>query len=221
MSKHILSVAPMLDKPLQALDDSYTVHRLYEADDQDAFLRDTGADINVVATTGFDGASAELMDAPHPGGLGGTYSGNPLACVAALGAIDAITAPGFLARAEAVGERMRSHLDIAYLWARRQIRLETAHPEILPKDDVVANWRIAKGEIADHCFQVAVHAMKACGTSNTGMDGPISRSLRDLSMGFVQGFTPERGRLEAAEYLVAGREGAQFGTADAVGKEPR
>ncbi|MGI9608492.1 MAG: acyl-CoA dehydrogenase family protein, partial [Acidimicrobiales bacterium] len=108
--------------------------------------------------------------------------------------------------------RMRSHLDTAYLWARRQITLETANPEILPKGDVVANWRIAKGEIADNCFQVAVHAMKACGTSNTGMEGAISRGLRDLSMALVQGFPAERGRLEAAEYYVSGKEGAQFGT---------
>ena len=108
--------------------------------------------------------------------------------------------------------KMRSHLDTAYLWARRQIALETADPEILPKDDVVANWRIAKGEIADNCFQVAVHAMKACGTSNTGMEGAISRGLRDLSMSLVQGFPAERGRLEAAEYYVSGKEGAQFGT---------
>ncbi|MBA2666911.1 MAG: 4-aminobutyrate--2-oxoglutarate transaminase [Trueperaceae bacterium] len=54
---------------------------------------------------------ADIMDAPHPGGLGGTYSGNPLACVAALAAIDAITAPGFLARARDVGERLRAHLE--------------------------------------------------------------------------------------------------------------
>ena len=31
---------------------------------------------------------AELMDAVHAGGLGGTYGGNPVACAAALGAID-------------------------------------------------------------------------------------------------------------------------------------
>jgi len=108
--------------------------------------------------------------------------------------------------------KMRSHLDTAYLWARRQITLETADPEILAKGDVVANWRIAKGEIADNCFQVAVQAMKACGTSNTGMEGAISRGLRDLSMSLVQGFPAERGRLEAAEYYVSGKEGAQFGT---------
>ena len=67
--------------------------------------------------------------------------------------------------------KMRAHLDTAYLWARRQILLETADPEIIPKDDVVANWRIAKGEIADNCFQTAVQALKACGTGNTGMEG--------------------------------------------------
>jgi 4-aminobutyrate aminotransferase/(S)-3-amino-2-methylpropionate transaminase len=53
---------------------------------------------------------AEMMDAPHPGGLGGTYSGNPLACAAALQAIQLIADPAFLARARQVGERFRSHL---------------------------------------------------------------------------------------------------------------
>jgi 4-aminobutyrate aminotransferase/(S)-3-amino-2-methylpropionate transaminase len=54
---------------------------------------------------------AEVMDAPHPGGLGGTYSGNPLACVAALAAMDQITEPAFLARSAALGTRLRSRLE--------------------------------------------------------------------------------------------------------------
>lgn len=53
---------------------------------------------------------AEVMDAPHPGGLGGTYSGNPLACVAALAAIDQIAAPEFLERSVEIGERLRGRL---------------------------------------------------------------------------------------------------------------
>jgi 4-aminobutyrate aminotransferase / (S)-3-amino-2-methylpropionate transaminase / 5-aminovalerate transaminase len=53
---------------------------------------------------------AEVMSAPHPGGLGGTYSGNPLACVAALAALDEITSEAFLSRARAVGERMFARL---------------------------------------------------------------------------------------------------------------
>ena len=53
---------------------------------------------------------AEVVDAPHPGGLGGTYSGNPLACAAALAAVAQIAAPAFLARARAVGERLKTGL---------------------------------------------------------------------------------------------------------------
>ncbi|MFN8561791.1 MAG: 4-aminobutyrate--2-oxoglutarate transaminase [Anaerolineae bacterium] len=53
---------------------------------------------------------AEMMDAPHPGGLGGTYSGNPIACAAAIETIRMIRQPEFLARAEAVGSRLRQHL---------------------------------------------------------------------------------------------------------------
>jgi 4-aminobutyrate aminotransferase/(S)-3-amino-2-methylpropionate transaminase len=51
------------------------------------------------------------MDAPHPGGLGGTYSGNPLACAAAVQAIKIISDPVFLRRATEVGARIRRHLE--------------------------------------------------------------------------------------------------------------
>jgi len=54
---------------------------------------------------------AEIMDAPHPGGLGGTFSGNPVACAAALATLDAIVDAGFLARAREVGERLRAALE--------------------------------------------------------------------------------------------------------------
>jgi 4-aminobutyrate aminotransferase/(S)-3-amino-2-methylpropionate transaminase len=41
---------------------------------------------------------AELMDAVHPGGLGGTYGGNPVACAAALAAIESMREPTTLLR---------------------------------------------------------------------------------------------------------------------------
>jgi 4-aminobutyrate aminotransferase / (S)-3-amino-2-methylpropionate transaminase / 5-aminovalerate transaminase len=53
---------------------------------------------------------ADILDAPHPGGLGGTYSGNPLACVAAIEAIQMIRQPSFLARAREVGAVLQQHL---------------------------------------------------------------------------------------------------------------
>lgn len=66
-----------------------------------------GAGLPISAVTG----RADMMDAPHPGGLGGTYSANPIACVAAIEAIKMIREPAFLARAEAVGVRLRGHLE--------------------------------------------------------------------------------------------------------------
>jgi len=68
------------------------------------------AGMPLAAVTG----KAEIMDAPHPGGLGGTYSGNPLACVAAIEAVKMIRQPEFLARAEAVGQHIRQHLQNIY-----------------------------------------------------------------------------------------------------------
>ena len=59
---------------------------------------------------------AELMDAPLPGGLGGTYGGNPVACAAALAVIDIFEREHLVERAIALGamalERMRN-------WQRR------------------------------------------------------------------------------------------------------
>jgi 4-aminobutyrate aminotransferase / (S)-3-amino-2-methylpropionate transaminase / 5-aminovalerate transaminase len=45
---------------------------------------------------------AEMMDAVHPGGLGGTYGGNPVACAAALGAIDTMIKEDLPARARGI-----------------------------------------------------------------------------------------------------------------------
>ena len=47
---------------------------------------------------------AELMDAVHVGGLGGTYGGNPVACAAALGAIEEMREHDLAARARAIGD---------------------------------------------------------------------------------------------------------------------
>jgi 4-aminobutyrate aminotransferase / (S)-3-amino-2-methylpropionate transaminase / 5-aminovalerate transaminase len=54
---------------------------------------------------------AELMDAVHVGGLGGTFGGNPVACAAALAVLDELTAPGFAERAEHVGSFLRTRLE--------------------------------------------------------------------------------------------------------------
>jgi 4-aminobutyrate aminotransferase/(S)-3-amino-2-methylpropionate transaminase len=49
---------------------------------------------------------AELMDAPHVGGIGGTYGGNPVACAAALAVLDVMEEEKLPERALAIGERV-------------------------------------------------------------------------------------------------------------------
>ena len=53
---------------------------------------------------------AEIMDACAPGGLGGTYAGNPVACAAACAVLDVFEQEGILQRAESLGERMTERL---------------------------------------------------------------------------------------------------------------
>ena len=58
---------------------------------------------------------AELMDSPVEGGLGGTYSGNPLACAAAHAVLDLFESGDLLRRSEAIGARIEAR---AREWAR-------------------------------------------------------------------------------------------------------
>lgn len=54
---------------------------------------------------------AAIMDAADPGGLGGTYAGNPLACAAALAVLDIFAEEKLLDRAAALGTRLMARLE--------------------------------------------------------------------------------------------------------------
>ena len=54
---------------------------------------------------------ADIMDAPLPGGLGGTYGGNALACAAALGVLKALESGELLKHGEKLGEILGRGLD--------------------------------------------------------------------------------------------------------------
>jgi 4-aminobutyrate aminotransferase / (S)-3-amino-2-methylpropionate transaminase / 5-aminovalerate transaminase len=66
-----------------------------------------GGGLPLAAVTG----KAELMDAPHPGGLGGTFGGNPVSCVAACAVLEAFKEPGFRERADEIGRLLRDRLE--------------------------------------------------------------------------------------------------------------
>jgi 4-aminobutyrate aminotransferase / (S)-3-amino-2-methylpropionate transaminase / 5-aminovalerate transaminase len=69
--------------------------------------KSVGGGLPLAAVTG----DAAVMDSVAPGGLGGTFGGNPLACAAALAVLDEVGTSEFRARAEQVGERLRKRLD--------------------------------------------------------------------------------------------------------------
>jgi 4-aminobutyrate aminotransferase/(S)-3-amino-2-methylpropionate transaminase len=71
-----------------------------------------GGGLPLAAVTG----RAEIMDAPGPGGLGGTFAGNPLSCAAALAVLDLFAKENLLARADELGDRFQRR---ARDWQRR------------------------------------------------------------------------------------------------------
>jgi 4-aminobutyrate aminotransferase / (S)-3-amino-2-methylpropionate transaminase / 5-aminovalerate transaminase len=66
-----------------------------------------GGGLPLAAVTG----RSEVVDAVGPGGLGGTFGGNPVACAAAVAVLDEIVTEPFQRRARELGERIRAALD--------------------------------------------------------------------------------------------------------------
>jgi len=66
-----------------------------------------GGGLPLAAVTG----RAEIMDAVAPGGLGGTFGGNPLSCAAAIAVLEAVREDEFLAQAVRLGETLRARLE--------------------------------------------------------------------------------------------------------------
>lgn len=123
---------------------------------------------------------AEIMDAAHAGGLGGTYGGNPIACAAALAAIDAFENDGLIERAQQIGSILGDRLramqaddprigDVRGRGAMTAI--EFVDPETNAPDAALA------GAVARACIQSGVIVL-TCGTY-----GNVIRFLPPLSIG--------------------------------------
>lgn len=82
---------------------------------------------------------AEVMDAIAPGGLGGTYAGNPLACAAALAVLDVFEEERLLERARVIGERLQTGLQA----------LQARHGQIVEVRGLGAMQAIELGEQGD------------------------------------------------------------------------
>ena len=109
---------------------------------------------------------AEMMDAVHSGGLGGTFGGNPVACAAALGAIETMGKEDLPAMARRIGDIMLPRLR----------KLAEAHPEIgdvrgrgamiaieLVKPGTLEPDAAATAKVAKTCHQAGMIVL-TCGT---------------------------------------------------------
>jgi len=85
----------------------FAMHAYDVAADITTMAKGLAGGLPLAAVTG----RAELMDAAHPGGLGGTYGGNPLGIAAANAVLDVIEAEDLCARANELGGRLKQRLE--------------------------------------------------------------------------------------------------------------
>jgi 4-aminobutyrate aminotransferase/(S)-3-amino-2-methylpropionate transaminase len=119
----------------------------------------------------------ELMDAVHPGGLGGTFGGNPLSCAAALAAIETIEAEGLLERSTRIGkvmiDRLRSLAESHSVIGEARGRGSMVAIELVEPDGITPN-QAATGRIAAACHQAGLLVLTA------GTYGNVIRLLPPL-----------------------------------------
>ncbi|ROZ98814.1 4-aminobutyrate--2-oxoglutarate transaminase [Gordonia sp. OPL2] len=108
---------------------------------------------------------ADLMDAVHPGGLGGTYGGNPVACAAALAAIETMQTLDLAGRAREIGEIVTASLS------------STA-------ESLAASGREVIGEIRGRGAMIAVELVKH-GTSEPDPELAKAAAAHAISRGVV------------------------------------
>ena len=113
---------------------------------------------------------AEIMDAPGPGAVGGTFGGNPVACEAALATIDTMQRMDLSARANALGERFRARAlhwqsqwpqvgEVRGLGGMQAIELVRSPESRLPND-------AAAKHIIQYCYERGVLTLNAGSFSN-------------------------------------------------------
>jgi 4-aminobutyrate aminotransferase/(S)-3-amino-2-methylpropionate transaminase len=106
---------------------------------------------------------AEIMDAPIPGGIGGTFGGNPASCAAALAVIEEFADGSLLARASSLGELFQHR---AYIWQRQHpfigdVRGLGAMQAIEFVDRDGAPWAAPAKKLAQHCLRCGVLVLTA------------------------------------------------------------
>jgi len=125
-----------------------------------------GGGLPLAAVTG----RAEIMDAPGPGGLGGTFAGNPLSCAAALAVLDLFEKENLLTRANELGDRFQRRArewqrrwplvgDVRGLGGMQSIELVKSQEDKAPATDETK-------KITQHCYEHGLITITAGSYSN-------------------------------------------------------
>ena len=135
---------------------------------------------------------AEIMDAPAPGGLGGTYAGNPLACTAALAVLDVFEDERLLERGVRLGDRLGKGLRAIAQRCRAIAEVRGLGPmiaiELIPNGDSQAGAELTRRLVTEAARRGLI--LISCGTySNTirimvpltASDALVDEGLRILS----------------------------------------
>ena len=150
---------------------------------------------------------AEVMDAPPLGSLGGTYGGNPLACRAALAAIEVIEKEGLVARAQELGARVLDRFramqerykligDVRGLGAMVAMELVKDRGTKEPAGEETA--RIIHG-----CYESGLIVLKAGAGANVVQDADAARDNGRAARGRAR-HTGEGGRRRGRQPLGGG-----------------
>ena len=125
-----------------------------------------GGGLPLAAITG----RTEIMDAPAPGGLGGTFAGNPLSCAAALAILDLFEKENLLARANELGDRFQRRArdwqhrwpligDVRGLGGMQAIELVQSRETKIPATDETK-------QITQYCYEHGLITITAGSYSN-------------------------------------------------------
>src|SRR5437764_4299754 len=128
-----------------------------------------GGGLPLAAVTG----RAEIMDAVHSGGLGGTFGGNPVACAAAVAVLDELSAPGFRERAEQIASLLRDRLE--EVGGRQELVGEVRGPGAMLALELVEPSPAAAKRV------VAAARERGLLLLSCGLDGNVLRLLPPLS----------------------------------------
>lgn len=128
---------------------------------------------------------SQIMDSVSPGGLGGTFGGNPISCAAALASIKEIESQGLCKRSESIGKKTKDFIvDLAkkfpVLVDVRGFGAMVAFDFVKKENDKTIPDKLKAEKFIESCAKMGLLALTA------GVEGNVIRTLMPISISDVQ-----------------------------------